>query len=53
MPSVNSVRTNQVQSQQVPSNPSSVSVKSGDSLSKIASRLGVSTQALVQAKVSK
>ncbi len=53
MPSVNSVRTNQVQSQQVPSNPSSVSVKSGDSLSKIASRLGVSTQALVQANVSK
>lgn len=53
MPSVNSVRTNPVQAQQVQSNPSSVTVKSGDSLSKIASRLGVSTQALINANSAK
>ncbi len=53
MPSVNSVRTNPVSSQQVQSNPSSVTVQSGDSLSKIASRLGVSTQALISANSTK
>jgi len=53
MPSVNSVRTNPAQSQQAQSTPSSVTVQSGDSLSKIASRLGVSTQALINANSTK
>lgn len=51
MPSVNSVRTNP--NLPATSLPSSVKVNAGDSLSKIASRLGVSTQALIDANVSK
>lgn len=53
MPQVNSVRTNPIQTQQPSSSPNTVPVQSGDSLGKIAQRLGVSTQALVQANLSK
>ncbi len=52
MPSINSVRTNP-NIPSTPSQPASVQVQAGDSLSKIASRLGVSTQALIDANAAK
>lgn len=52
MPSVTSVRTNPTQPQ-TSAPPTSVTVQAGDSLSKIAARMGVSTQALAQANAGR
>lgn len=53
MPSVTQVRTNPVASQVPSTTPTSVTIQAGDSLSKIAARLGVPMQALVEANAAK